>query len=168
MDSPEGIATHKRRRLVFPAARPDKLPMTPSIHLRVLRGAALWLVPSVLIAIALLQQYRARVLDQSSWIGCGFGMFATLDNHTSRFVRVRVSAGGDRWGSVPDEFRALELRARVIPTAENLRRLAEAMSRTEDARALARPAVQLRLFRVRLEPRSNRLSVYPSLTIQVP
>ena len=141
--------------------------MTGQRESRLLHTAIYWLVPFVLVAVAVVQHYRARVLHQSSWIGCGFGMFATLDNHVSRFVQARVIDNSDsRRVSIPDHLRHLEFHARVVPTARNLRRLAESMQR--DATDDKRSELQLRLYHVRFDGQSNRMTVEPRTTVRVP
>ena len=126
------------------------------------------LVPALLIVVALVQQGRARLYQQSSWIGCGFGMFATLDNHTSRFVQAHLAGkGGPRFVAVPEELKPLATRARVLPGKENLQQLATAMYQRLDPPDRA-GSLRLELHRVTLDPASNQLRAEPFVMVQVP
>lgn len=84
---------------------------------------ASWTVPILLLAVAAVQVGRAAVLDQSSYAGFGFGMFATYENELSRWTE--ITATTDR-GTViavqPDA--ALDLAAQEVPTASNIEKLA--------------------------------------------
>lgn len=60
------------------------------------RRRVLLLAPALLILVAVFQQYAARVHDESPWMGGGFGMFASIDRHTTRELRaVAGTADGD-------------------------------------------------------------------------
>jgi len=86
---------------------------------------ALFAVPALLIAVALLQIGRAAVLDQSSYAGFGFGMFATYENELSRWTEIHVTdTDGDvvRVGVAAE----LDLAAQEVPTAANIELLAKA------------------------------------------
>lgn len=74
-------------------------------------------VPSLLVAIAALGVYRSATLDQSSWQGASFGMFATYDNGSSRTVIVTVTGpdGVARMG-LPASLRDDATRLREVPT----------------------------------------------------
>jgi len=100
----------------------------------------LFLVPGLMLVLAGVQISRVVALDQSSWIGGGFGMFATYDYDDTRVVVAR-------W-QTPDGFEPAEaaiganllLRARVVPTEDNLLAVADAIIEAgggpEDAIAL--------------------------------
>jgi len=90
------------------------------------RRVAAWGAPLLLVAIALLQIARVHSLRQSTWAGVGFGMFATIDNHASRFVRGFVSdAAGERYVELPRALHAEAMDARVVPTEERAQRVAD-------------------------------------------
>ena len=98
-----------------------------------LRKHATWIriliVPTLLIGLSCFHYYRWSVHQQSSWgSGCGFGMFATVDYHGSRFYRCYVESSD---GRLPAEFspaeRDLEMLCRVNPSHRNLQKLADRM-----------------------------------------
>lgn len=96
-------------------------------------------------------------------------MFATLDNHTSRFVQAkRIDPKGERPYEIPAEFDPLVTRVRVVPTQENLDRLAEAMSSQAAPQTSGDKApIQLALFHIRFDPQTNQLSSEPRRTAMV-
>lgn len=55
--------------------------------------AILLLVPALILAVAAVHALRVATLDQSSWKGGGFGMFATYDHESTRAVVVLVEHG---------------------------------------------------------------------------
>ena len=74
-------------------------------------------MPALLVAIAALGVYRSATLDQSSWQGASFGMFATYDNRSSRAVIVHVADGTERRQlAIPTELEDDAERLRVVPT----------------------------------------------------
>lgn len=93
-------------------------------------------VPALLVVVALLQIVRVDRLDQSSWSGVGFGMFATVDNETSRTVR-----GYQRDGDVlrpvplPPELDREAFELRVVPSDERARTLARSWAAHADGSA---------------------------------
>lgn len=87
------------------------LPPRPGDRLRALAA------PVLLAAIASLGVARAVTLDQSSWQGASFGMFATYDNDVSRIVRVYVEGpGGSVRSILPASLKDDATRLRVTPT----------------------------------------------------
>ena len=87
-------------------------------------------VPVLLVAVALNHGWRSLKYQQSSWgAGCGFGMFATVDYHGTRFCRATLTSGSV---SEPAGFRSqfpdLDLRVRVLPSTDNLERYARALA----------------------------------------
>jgi len=104
-------------------------------------------MPAVLVAIASLGVYRSATLDQSSWQGASFGMFATYDNRTSRTVAVTlVEADGARRVTLPEALRDDATRLTVVPTdgaAETLAR--EVLARADDATAVVVEVQRLKL-----------------------
>ncbi len=98
-------------------------------------GGSLWtrliawricLVPLLLCAVAMLHFWRHYTLNQSSWgAGCGFGMFATVDHHGSRFIRCHVvTDAGIFAADISGVFEYQNLKARVVPTRAELHKLA--------------------------------------------
>jgi hypothetical protein len=74
-------------------------------------------MPVLLVGIAALGVYRSATLDQSSWQGASFGMFATYDNRSSRAVLVSVLDGPERRQvAMPAELEDDAERLRVVPT----------------------------------------------------
>ena len=112
-------------------------------------------IPLLLIGIALIQHCRARTLDQSSWIGCGFGMFATLENNVSRFVLPRYSDDSQ----IPSAWQNRLHRVKVIPIQKHLDQL----------RGLALPVdrepapSRLELYKITFDPENNILSASVAL-----
>lgn len=83
--------------------------------------------PLLLVCVALLQVYRVNTLDQSSWSGAGFGMFATIDNETYRLIRgYVVEPAGEQRVVLPGELTRQAFEVRVVPTDSRVRALAEA------------------------------------------
>jgi len=81
--------------------------------------------PAVLVVVALLQISRVRELDQSSWSGAGFGMFATIDNESFRLVRGWVlDEDGQRPVPLPHELERAAFELQVVPTEERAQGLA--------------------------------------------
>ena len=83
-------------------------------------------VPALLTIIALIQVYRAHAYNQSSWIGCGFGMFASI-NH-GHFLRAVATVDGEQFqaklaNSLDEKIKRLN----AMPSQENLQSLAESM-----------------------------------------
>ena len=56
-----------------------------------------WLVPTILLLVALLQLYLAHTANLSPWKGGGFGMFAAVDSPSMRVV---AAEGLDRDGQL--------------------------------------------------------------------
>lgn len=78
------------------------------------------------MAIATLGVVRSATLQQSSWQGASFGMFATYDNRASRTVVVQVAESGtQRRVRLPSDLEDDATRLTVVPTDDAARRLAE-------------------------------------------
>jgi hypothetical protein len=74
-------------------------------------------MPLLLVTIATLGVLRHVTLDQTSWQGASFGMFATYDSRPSRAVIVTTTHGTDRTRvAVPAELEGDAERLRVVPT----------------------------------------------------
>jgi hypothetical protein len=81
-----------------------------------------YLITACLLIVVSVQTARIIWLDQSSWgAGCGFGMFATVDAHGTRFFRISADVGGNQIPvSLDGMFFAEAVAARITPTAGNL------------------------------------------------
>jgi hypothetical protein len=110
-------------------------------------------MPALLVVVATFGVARSVGLDQSSWQGASFGMFATYDNRTSRHVRVTVdSAGQDEPVRVqlPAELEDDAERLRVLPSAAAARRLAaETLERVPEGKG-ERVVVEVRRLKIEL------------------
>ena len=101
---------------------------------------AAWTVPIVLVAVAGLQVGRAARLDQSSYAGFGFGMFATYENELSRWTEVTVTTEeGIQIPARPDA--ALDLAAQEVPTESNVEALAASVLSSDPAFVTVHAAV---------------------------
>jgi hypothetical protein len=104
---------------------PDR-PSRPS-RLNLSQWIERWLVPSILVGVALLQLTLAHTANLSPWKGGGFGMFAAVDSPSMRTV---AAEGLDAQGEVIrfDVLEALdpviERRMRVFPKRSDLELLA--------------------------------------------
>lgn len=101
---------------------------------------ASWTVPLVLLAVAGLQVGRAAILDQSSYAGFGFGMFATYENELSRWIEVTATTtDGTEITVQPDA--ALDLAAQEVPTRANIEALAASVLSSDPSYISVRAAV---------------------------
>ena len=92
-----------------------------------------WTIPLLLVVVACLQIGRAAVLDQSSFAGFGFGMFATYENRLSRWIDVEVAAA-DGESTFVDPDPSTSFAALDVPTESNLRRVgAAALAKADGA-----------------------------------
>ena len=149
-------AVHRYRAAVArkePAARATGLPTGGAPDL--LRAFAL---PALLVIIAGIGVFRSVTLDQSSWQGVSFGMFARYDNSTSRVVHVTVDRpeGRARVG-LPRELGDDADRLLVVPTDDAARRLASAvLDRVQSSGARS---VVVEVWRLHLRPEGGHLRV---------
>jgi hypothetical protein len=131
---------------------------------------------TILIIVALLQHFRALAYDQSSWIGCGFGMFATLDNHRTRFFRWHLPEGASSGaGDFERRYPQLAHDAKVIPTSFHVGRLGRAAAHELAADRSDRPrhanptpteGLRIELWKVQLDFRASRLRAHPSVRVE--
>lgn len=126
------------------------------------RDVALSLVaPLLLIAIAGLQVVRVQTMDQSSWSGAGFGMFATIDNETYRLVRgYTVDADGERAVGLPGELREEAFELRVVPSASRAAALGQ---RWREKSGVEGDEFVVEVWRVSFDPEGPSLSAQPLL-----
>ncbi len=89
-----------------------------------------WTVPLVLVIVACGHMRQWKTQQRSSWgAGAGFGMFATVDYHGTRFIHVHAVRGNHRQRvDIPAELaQTVGLKARALPTAQNLERFCQAL-----------------------------------------
>ena len=109
-------------------------------------------VPVLLIAVAFLQIGRAAVLDQSSYAGFGFGMFATYENELSRWTEIHATdTEGDVLRIEVDP--GLDLAVQEVPIRSNIERVAAAALESDDSYV----AVHAALWSVEVSGRPMRV-----------
>jgi len=70
-----------------PRSALESVVMSPSQRLRFFLFVRIWCVPAILVIVACVHLNQWHTIKRSSWgTGAGFGMFATVDYHGSRFV----------------------------------------------------------------------------------
>ncbi len=106
--------------------------------------------PLLLATVALVGVVRSATLDQSSWQGASFGMFATYDNDVSRTVVVTASLPDDPARvALPSHLHDDARQLQVVPTDARARRLAQATLR--DATQDRATRVHVAVLGVRLQ-----------------
>ena len=92
----------------------------------------MWIPAALLVVVASTQIVLARTADLSPWKGGGFGMFATSDGTSTRFVRLYVR-GPDRSEEIAMQpsFERAAARAQLFPSTALMRRLAAAVAARE-------------------------------------
>lgn len=98
-------------------------------------------MPGLLLLIGVVHQVRVRTLDQSSWHGTGFGMFATYDSAQTRAVRAWTMPG--REPLAVDESTVVE-EARIVPTEANARAAAQRIAADAGLPAGSRVLIEIR------------------------
>jgi hypothetical protein len=89
----------------------------------------LFAAPLLLILVACIQIYRAHAYHQSPWKGGGFGMFASTDAPSARFLRCYLATpAGDVAVTVPPELKSPARHARTVPTDTNLAAVAQVLA----------------------------------------
>ena len=112
--------------------------------------------PALVVAVAALQLYRADTLDQSSWSGAGFGMFATYESEITRFTRVHaVTDDGETQIPVPPEAGRAFVEATVVPTDGYLEALADEVIATLDDPEV--DAVRVELWGIDFDREAGRM-----------
>lgn len=138
--------SHAGRGITVPCVARDDPAMTGSGPGRRC-GADRWralALPALLMLVATVGVARSVTLDQSSWQGASFGMFATYDNSTSRAIRTTVHGpDGARRVVLPDDLAAHAERVKVVPTDGAARGLAEEALRRVDAGGGSRVVVEV-------------------------
>lgn len=113
-------------------------------------------MPALLVLVATIGVVRSVVLDQSSWQGVSFGMFATYDNLASRTVRVTVDGpDGAFRARLPSGLDDDAVHLKVVPTDAAARRLAAAT--LEEVAGGRGGRVVVEVWRIRLDDHDGRL-----------
>ena len=113
-------------------------------------------MPALLVLVATVGVGRSAALDQSSWHGVSFGMFATYDNVSSRTVRIILEGpDGPVRAHVPSALDQEAARLKVVPTDAGARRLASATFRRVP-RGMARRVV-VEVWRIHLDDEHGQL-----------
>lgn len=133
-------------------------------------------VPVLLVAIAAFQIYLAQSETLSAWKGGGFGMFSTVDQPQSRWVRAHMETASDRHvlllgspATDPPGLGRMVRRARAMPSQGALDDLAAAVGHASwtvdqgQLRAVTDPstaaievdAVEIEVLRLRYTRRSS-------------
>jgi hypothetical protein len=91
-----------------------------------------WLPAALLVVVASTQIVLARAAELSPWKGGGFGMFATSDGTSTRFVRLYVRGPGrSEEIAMQPSFERAAARAQLFPSTPLMRRLAAAVASRE-------------------------------------
>jgi hypothetical protein len=114
-------------------------------------------VPVVLAVVAVVQIVRVDTLEQSSWHGSGFGMFATFENASHRLVRVTTADGERLRAADPD----LVQRARVVPDDRALRDVGRSAAR--EAELPTGTELRIEVWGIDLDDSDGRLVLTPTL-----
>jgi hypothetical protein len=120
------------------------------------------IAPALLVAVSVVHQVRVRSLEQSSWHGAGFGMFATFDAAHTRVVLAWDDRSGERLavGGI-DATTA----ARIVPSQANARAVALAVA---DRSALAEGGlVRVEVRGVDVDARTDEVVVTTRTLVEV-
>jgi hypothetical protein len=120
-------------------------------------------VPSLVVAIGIAHHVRVRTVDQSSWNGTGFGMFATFDSFQTRKV---VAWTGDGTPLVV-ESTAAERWARIVPTDEHAEHAALDIARANHVAAGETLHVEVRSIDVHLDHEGVQVTVNRLVSVEV-
>lgn len=90
-------------------------------------------VPIVVAVCALVSIIRYHTVQQSSWRGGSYGMFATYEAAQARTVIALVADGEPMLIPIPDDLRTLADRAEVVPGGHAPVELADALAERTDA-----------------------------------
>lgn len=149
------------------------------------------LFPAVLVIVAGVQRYRVSTVDQSAWLGGGFAMFSTIDQHQTRFVWITVrTADGATYRAEPgpELDRPLFL-TRAVPSERHLNELAQAaaalrwqpaaggepgagpdrvVAASGDDAGLAVVGVEIDLHRIHYDPDTDQVTASVMATASAP
>ncbi len=136
-----------------------------------------YVVPMVMLVVAAIHMWQWKSISRSSWgTGAGFGMFATVDYHGSRFFRCYLMRDGkDTPIAMPDSLKKNSgLIARAMPTQDNLRHLANKLSQTlktqHDSNQAAgiETVLRVELWTMSIDARSRLLRAKKLRDVSVP
>ena len=120
-------------------------------------------IPSLVLGVGIAHHVRVRTVDQSSWNGTGFGMFATFDSFQTRKV---VAWTGDGTPLVV-ESTAAERWARILPTDEHVEHAALDIARANHIAAGETLHVEVRAIDVDLDDESVQVTVKRLVSVDV-
>lgn len=104
----------------------------------------------LLVAIALHQMARAEWSSLAPWKGGGFGMFASADRSLTRRVHAwAVTPDGPVPLAVPADLENARQRARALPDAKRLARLARLLGPVAREREPDATGVRVEVWRIR-------------------
>jgi hypothetical protein len=145
--------------------------LTPAAALMA-RIAADWRtqLPTVLlVAVAVTQIVLVRVADLSPWKGGGFGMFATTDGTSFRFVRLFVDAPGrSEETTVTESLEMAAVRAQLFPSHRFMTRLGEAVGARELRQGRDVTTVRVEVWRIEFSDHPLRASERRLRTLTIP
>ena len=103
------------------------------------------LLPALLLTVVAGRQIQlARTQSLVPWKGGGFGMFSSTDGRAARYVRVFIHAAErDEELDIPPSLEDLAACVAVLPSENNLRRLAVAVAAREHRKQ--RPTAEVRV-----------------------
>ncbi|HUW01465.1 MAG TPA: hypothetical protein VMW08_03840 [Acidimicrobiales bacterium] len=108
--------------------------------------------PALLVVVAATSIWRFHDLEQSSWQGVGFGMFATYDNVSTRSVRVEID--GERFDPPADASDLVD-RALTTPFGPALGELHDDIVR----RVPESESIEVSIWRIHVMPGDGELVV---------
>jgi hypothetical protein len=137
-----------------------------------LRIVADWraLLPAgLLLAVALTQVVLVRVGDLSPWKGGGFGMFATNDGGSFRYVRLFVDAPGrSEETNVTASLEMAATRAQLFPSDRFMTRLGKAVGARELREGRDVATVRVEVWRIEFADQPLRASERRLRTLTIP
>jgi hypothetical protein len=111
-----------------------------------------WLPSALLVSIACTQIVLTRAADLSPWKGGGFGMFATIDGTSTRYVRVFVRAPErSEEVAIQPSFEDAAARAQLCPSTSLMTRLASVVAARERRYGRAVTEVTVQVWRTTFE-----------------
>jgi hypothetical protein len=111
-----------------------------------------WLPSMLLVSIACTQIVLARAADLSPWKGGGFGMFATIDGTSTRYVRLYVRAPErSEEVAMQSSFEDAAARAQLCPSRSLMTRLANVVAARERRYGRAVTSVTVQVWRTTIE-----------------
>lgn len=141
----------------------------PSLATRVVANWRALLPTVLLLAVAVTQVGLVKVADLSPWKGGGFGMFATTDGGSFRYVRLFVDAPGrSEEMNVTTSLEMAAVRAQLFPSTRFLTRLGEAVGARELRQGRDVATVRVEVWRIEFSDRPLRASGRRLRTLTIP